>query len=52
MIKHRLATVSIDKKCLEKTRALAKNDDRSMVKYLHRLIDREYEKLQNLKESS
>ena len=49
MTKHRLTTVSIDKKRLEKTRYLANNDDRSMVKYLHRLIDREYENLQKSK---
>ena len=46
MYKERLTTISIDRDCLEKTRILASKDDRSMVKYLHRLIDREYEKIE------
>ena len=45
----KITTISVDGKHLKKLHFLAKYDDRSMIKYLHRLIDKEYE---NLKESS
>lgn len=48
MNKQRLTTISIDRKCLEQIHILSKNEDRTRMKYLHRLIDKEYKKFQEL----